>query len=78
MNNVIPIRPQAQENDHVFAAADTLIEKAMELTEYYEDAAVALVMAASDAALESDSSDNIAQMAKWLRTVADRLEQEIE
>ena len=77
MNNVIPIRPPEQTNDLVFLVADDLMALALEISESYEDAAVALVIAASDLALESDSSENIAQMARWLRNVSERLEQEI-
>ena len=78
MNNVIPLNTAVQAKDPVWAAADDLRDKAIELTGYYEDAAVALVMAASDAALETEDHQNIAQMAQWLRNVADRLDQEAE
>ncbi|MCG7904392.1 MAG: hypothetical protein JAY60_18445 [Candidatus Thiodiazotropha weberae] len=50
----------------------------MELTSCSEDGSVALVMAATDTALETEDRRRIAQMAQWLRNVADRLDQEAE
>ncbi|MCG7985050.1 MAG: hypothetical protein JAY90_20150 [Candidatus Thiodiazotropha lotti] len=77
MDNVIPLNTAVKAKDPVWAAADTLREKAMELTSCSEDGSVALVMAATDTALETEDHQNIAQMAEWLTNVAARLKQEI-